>query len=251
MSRRLVAASTTTPSLAAKPSISTSSWLSVCSRSSWPPPRPAPLWRPTASISSMEHHRRGHLLGLGKEVPDAAGATPTYSSTKSEPEMERNCTPASPATALASSVLPVARRAHQQHALGDAGPQVQVLLGLPEEADDLRQLLLLLVGAGHIVEGDLLVLLRAEADAGLAELHALVHAAPLGPGHHELPEQEQRGDQQPVEQDAAPPGRLIGRVQIVVQDDAVPVLLVDDVPQVLVKTAPRCRCRSARSAARS
>jgi hypothetical protein len=30
-----------------EPSISTSSWFSVCSRSSWPPPRPAPRWRPT------------------------------------------------------------------------------------------------------------------------------------------------------------------------------------------------------------
>ncbi len=32
--------------------ISTNSWLSVCSRSSCPPPIPAPRWRPTASISS-------------------------------------------------------------------------------------------------------------------------------------------------------------------------------------------------------
>ena len=30
---------TTTPSLEPKPSISTSSWFRVCSRSSWPPPR--------------------------------------------------------------------------------------------------------------------------------------------------------------------------------------------------------------------
>src|SRR5439155_51230 len=36
-----------------KPSISTRIWLRVCSRSSCDPPRPAPRWRPTASISSM------------------------------------------------------------------------------------------------------------------------------------------------------------------------------------------------------
>jgi cell division protease FtsH len=41
-SGRLVAAIRMMPSLASKPSISTSSWLSVCSRSSLPPPRPAP-----------------------------------------------------------------------------------------------------------------------------------------------------------------------------------------------------------------
>ena len=39
----LVAASTITPSFSANPSISTSNWFKVCSLSSCPPPRPAPL----------------------------------------------------------------------------------------------------------------------------------------------------------------------------------------------------------------
>jgi len=52
--RAVVAAMMITPSLPSKPSISTSNWLRVCSRSSCPPPRPAPRWRPTASISSMK-----------------------------------------------------------------------------------------------------------------------------------------------------------------------------------------------------
>src|SRR5438876_8189908 len=54
MSGRLVAASRITPSFDSKPSISTSSWFKVCSRSSCPPPSPAPRCRPTASISSMK-----------------------------------------------------------------------------------------------------------------------------------------------------------------------------------------------------
>ncbi len=41
-SGRFVAAMMMTPSFASKPSISTRSWFSVCSRSSLPPPRPAP-----------------------------------------------------------------------------------------------------------------------------------------------------------------------------------------------------------------
>ncbi len=55
-SGRLVAAIRMMPSLASKPSISTSNWFSACSRSSLPPPRPAlaTRWRPTASISSMK-----------------------------------------------------------------------------------------------------------------------------------------------------------------------------------------------------
>src|SRR5699024_10112034 len=53
-SGRFGAAMRMTPSRPLKPSISTSSWLRVCSRSSWPPPIPAPRWRPTASISSTK-----------------------------------------------------------------------------------------------------------------------------------------------------------------------------------------------------
>src|SRR5947209_1146525 len=61
-SGRLVAAMMMIPSFASKPSISTSSWLRVCSRSSLPLPRPAPRWRPTASISSMKTMRAGDCL---------------------------------------------------------------------------------------------------------------------------------------------------------------------------------------------
>ena len=74
MSGRLVAAIMMMLSLASKPSISTRSWLSVCSRSSWPPPRPAPRWRPTASISSMKMMQGAVLLGLLEEVAHAGGA---------------------------------------------------------------------------------------------------------------------------------------------------------------------------------
>ena len=49
----LVAATTMTPSLPSNPSISTSNWFNVCSLSSCPPPMPAPLCLPTASISSI------------------------------------------------------------------------------------------------------------------------------------------------------------------------------------------------------
>ena len=52
-SGRLVAAITIIPSFPSKPSISTNNWLSVCSRSSLPPPIPTPRLRPTASISSI------------------------------------------------------------------------------------------------------------------------------------------------------------------------------------------------------
>ena len=106
-SGRLVAAITITPELVSKPSISTSSWFSVCSRSSLPPPRPAPRWRPTASISSMNTMHGACFFACSNMSRTRAAPTPTNISTKSEPEIEKNGTFASPAIAFASSVLPV------------------------------------------------------------------------------------------------------------------------------------------------
>ncbi len=106
-SGRLVAAMTMTPELPSKPSISTRSWFSVCSRSSLPPPRPAPRWRPTASISSMNTMQGAFFFACSNMSRTRAAPTPTNISTKSEPEMEKKGTLASPAMARASSVLPV------------------------------------------------------------------------------------------------------------------------------------------------
>ena len=96
-----------TPSVVSKPSISTSSEFNVCSRSSLPPPTPAPRWRPTASISSIKMRQGALLRPCSNMSRTRLAPTPTNISTKSEPEMLKNGTSASPATALASRVLPV------------------------------------------------------------------------------------------------------------------------------------------------
>ena len=103
---RLVAAMTTTPVLGSKPSISASSWLRVCSRSSL-----EHEGTPTALADGVdlvdEDDGGGPLAGVGEQVPDPGGPTPTNSSTKLEPVRARNGTSASPATARAIRVLPV------------------------------------------------------------------------------------------------------------------------------------------------
>ena len=106
-SGRLVAAMTITVWLLSKPSISTSSWFRVCSRSSLPPPKPAPRWRPTASISSIKMIQGAFFFACSNMSRTRLAPTPTNISTKSEPEMLKNGTPASPAIAFAKSVLPV------------------------------------------------------------------------------------------------------------------------------------------------
>ncbi len=106
-SGRLVAAITITPKFGSKPSISTKIWLSVCSRSSWPPPKPAPRRRPTASISSINTMAGASFFALPNKSRTREAPTPTNISTNSEPDILKNGTLASPATALASNVLPV------------------------------------------------------------------------------------------------------------------------------------------------
>ena len=95
------------PSLPSKPSISTNNWFRVCSRSSLPPPMPAPRWRPTASISSIKIIQGACFLACSNISRTREAPTPTNISTKSEPEILKKGTLASPAMALASRVLPV------------------------------------------------------------------------------------------------------------------------------------------------
>mmetsp|Transcript_741 Transcript_741/g.2197 ORF Transcript_741/g.2197 Transcript_741/m.2197 type:complete len:336 (+) Transcript_741:705-1712(+) len=103
-SGKLVAARTMTPVFCVKPSISTSSWLRVifiacCSFGL--------RCDPIASISSMKTMQGAFFFACEKRSRTRDAPTPTNISTNSDPEAEMKGTPASPATARASSVLPV------------------------------------------------------------------------------------------------------------------------------------------------
>ena len=128
-SGRLVAAMIIIPSWPSKPSISTSKELRVCSRSSFPPPRPAPRWRPTASISSIKIRQGAFFLPCSNISRTRAAPTPTNISTKSDPLMLKNGTSASPATALASRVFPVPGGPTINTPLGILPPILRNLLG--------------------------------------------------------------------------------------------------------------------------
>mmetsp|Transcript_6899 Transcript_6899/g.20987 ORF Transcript_6899/g.20987 Transcript_6899/m.20987 type:complete len:298 (-) Transcript_6899:748-1641(-) len=130
VSGRFVPARTTICPVEVKPSISTSSWLSVFSRSSLPPklpPRPRAL--PTASISSMKTIHGCIALACEKRSRTRAGPTPTNISMKSEPDTERKGTFASPAVALASRVLPVPGGPTRSAPLGILAPRSRYLSG--------------------------------------------------------------------------------------------------------------------------
>ena len=104
----LVAAITITLVLVPKPSISVSNWFNVFSLSSFDPVKLLlPRARPIASISSIKMMEGDFSLAFLKRSLTLEAPTPTNISTKSEPDKEKNGTFASPATALASRVLPV------------------------------------------------------------------------------------------------------------------------------------------------
>ena len=106
-SGRLVAARMITPLLPSKPSISVRSWFRVCSRSSFPPAIWPSRFLPMASISSINTMHGAFSFACLKRSRTFDAPIPTNISTNSEPDMEKNGTLDSPATAFASMVLPV------------------------------------------------------------------------------------------------------------------------------------------------
>ena len=126
----LVAARMITPLFDAKPSISVSNWLSVFSRSSLAPMLGLlPLARPMASISSIKTMQGAFSLAFLNRSRTRLAPTPTNISTKSEPDMLKKGTLASPATALASNVLPVPGGPIKRAPLGILPPSSVYLSG--------------------------------------------------------------------------------------------------------------------------
>ena len=154
MSGRLVAPITQTPASPPKPSISTSSWFSVCSRSSLPWPTPAPRLRPAASSSSMKMIDGAALRALAKRSRMRAAPTPTSDSTNSAPEAREEGGVGLPGGGPRQQRLAGPGRADQQHALRRGGAHRQVFGGVVEEVADLLQLGQGFAGAGDRVEGD-------------------------------------------------------------------------------------------------
>ena len=176
--------STTTASAGSKPSISVRIWSSVCSRSSLAPVTATEPWRerPIASSSSMKMIAGAASLALANRSRTREAPTPTIASMNSEAEIEKNAACASPATARASSVLPVPGRPGQQHAVGHPPAEAPVAVGVAQEVDDLGQLGLGLVDPGDVVERDADLLGIDPARLRAAEVAERAHPAAAARG---------------------------------------------------------------------
>ena len=125
-SSRLDAAITTRRPLVEKPSISTSSWLSVWSFS---PEMSEPRRPPTASSSSMKMIAGSCLRAIANRRLMRAAPRPANISTKAAADWAKNCAPDSCATALARSVLPVPGGPCRRIPLGTFAPSFSNCLG--------------------------------------------------------------------------------------------------------------------------
>ncbi len=153
-----------------------------------------------------EDDARGRcLLGLLEQVahPGGADADEHLHEVRAAQAEERH--PRLAGNRLGQQRLARARRADQQHALGDAAAQARELRRVAQELHHLLQFLLALLDAGHVVEGHAYVLLCDDLGAALAEVHHAadrVHASEYeAPGDH----YEQYG-QDPQQQRVLQPG---------------------------------------------
>ncbi len=113
-----------------------------------------------------------------------AAPTPTNISTNSDPLRLKKGTCASPATARASSVLPVPGGPTSSTPFGIRPPRFVYFFGVLQELDDFLQLVLGLVDARDVGEADLDLVVGVDLGAAARERHD----AALGAAHP--PEEE-------------------------------------------------------------
>ena len=103
-----------------------------------------------------------------------------------------------------------ARRPDQQNAARDAPAELLEFLRIAQELDDLLQILLGLVDAGHVLESDATLRLGEEFSFRLAETHGLAGPALHLPGHVD-PQAEEQEDGQDARNDRQEPIGAVGR----------------------------------------
>ena len=201
-SGRFVAAMMMTPLLASNPSISTSSWFRVCSRSSCAP-RPGPTGARAALADRVdlveEHQRRRLLLRLLEQLAHARGAQAHehLDELRAAHEEERHVRLAGDGAREQRLAAPGGPE--QQHALGDASAQPLVLLRVRQELDDLAELLLGLVDARDVGERGLELLAVVDLDLVLAHVQRARGARAHPPEHEPVDGEHDQQEGQEVE----------------------------------------------------
>ena len=160
-----------------------------------------------------EDDRRRGLLGGLEEVADARGADADdrLDELRRRDREERH--PRLPRDGLGQQRLAGAGLAGEQDAARDPPAELAVAVGVLEEVDDLGQLRLRLVDAGHVGEGDALLAALDAARLRARERAQRAHPGPAagaaGEEHEQADQQDHRAEaEQEVDQQAARVDRL-------------------------------------------
>ena len=174
------------------------------------------------------------LLGLVEQIPDAAGADAHVQLYEIRAGNGEELHPRLPGHGLGQQGLAGARRAHQEHALGDARAQLHEAFGILQELHDFPELLLFLVLPRHVGEGDFLIP-GPHSGPGPAETHGGFIAARAAPVHHYEPEDAEHHQNDQIGDEGQIPGSLPTRFQIVILQDAFAPLLIDELMEILIE----------------
>ena len=172
-----------------------------------------------------EHNRRGIFLGLLKQVAHAGCAHTDIQLDKVRARDRQEGYARLTRDRAGDQGFTGARRADQQHTLGDARADLHKLLRVFEELDDLLQLRFFFVCTGHIVKRDLALIILRKPRTRFAELHRPRAATGLLV-HHKVPERDEQHDQDNIRQEIRPPRNRSADIIDLFQR-AVPHLLIN------------------------
>src|SRR5712691_9508686 len=198
-SGRLVAAMTITPVVPSNPSISTKSWLSVCSRSSLPAHR----------VDFVDEHDAGGVfLRLVEHVANARSAHADEHFHEVGPGNRKERHFRLSGDRARKQRLSRAGVADHQHALRDAAAELLELGGIAQEIDQLGNFILGLFAAGDIGEGDAVVGLIDHPRAGFSERERAAPSAALHLAHEKNPHADEKQHREPRDEDIHEERRL-------------------------------------------
>ena len=149
------------------------------------------------------------LLGLLEQVADTRGAHADEHLDEIGTRNREERHVGLPCDGLGQQGLARSRRAYEQRALRNLGAQLLVFVGLLEEIDDLHDLDLRLLQAGHILERHALgVVLVKDLRLGFADVHNATAASGARAARHGAHDEEPRSDdhhpRQQVDQNRGP-----------------------------------------------
>ena len=182
-----------------------------------------------------EDNGRSNLLGLLKQISHAPGTDAHIKLHKirtgdgEELHIRLSC------HSLRQEGLTGSRRAHKKNSLGDSGAHLGVALRILQKVNHFCKLCFFLITSGHVLEGFLVLLVRAEFGAGFAETGKPASSAATGAIHHEIPQGHCPEHDHEIRHKACPPGQCKALGVVILFNGSCLVLFQDQIMKILIE----------------